>query len=99
MWGPRRHGGIGANKNGDSTIHLALYKYDSCGFCQRVFRAIDGLDVQIEYRDVQADASWRQDLQSRTGRTTVPCLVVDEQPMFESGDIIQWLQEHFKVKA
>lgn len=29
-----------------------------------------------------------------TGRRTVPCLYIDNQPMFESQDIMEWLRDN-----
>ncbi len=71
---------------------LALYKYDLCGYCRRVLRVLDELGVEIELRDTLAEPKWREDLHRRTGRTQVPCLLIDEEPMFESLDIIAWLR-------
>ncbi len=107
MWGwgsdnpaKSREGGDGNNTMPDgSTLHLALYKYDACGFCSRVHRAIDQLEVKVEYRDVSTDRQMRLDHRERTGRTTVPALYIDDEPMFESRDIIDWLQERFPTKA
>lgn len=91
-----RTGGDGHESLPDGTpVDLVLYKFDSCFFCRRVFEAIDRLGVQIEYRDVREDPTWRADLRDRTGRTQVPCLLVDGEPMFESRDIVAWLEEQF----
>jgi len=98
--GETRSGGNGENTLSDgTTVQLALYKYESCPYCRRVLAALDQLTVNIEYRDVQADPKWRQDLQRRTRRTTVPCLLIDDTPMFESADIVRWLQERFPATA
>ena len=94
--GPERVGGDGQNTlSGGAMVHLALYKTDSCGFCRRVFRVIDELDVQVEYRDLNASVEHRKALREQTGRTTVPCLLIDGTPMFESADIVDWLRETF----
>ena len=100
--GPRvdRTGGSGLNALSDGReMRLVLYKFDSCPACRRVFRAIDDLDVAIEYRDTRTERQWRADLMKRTGRTQVPCLFIDGDPMFESRDIAAWLREHFPASA
>jgi len=91
-----RLGGDGANvlPNGRQVV-LALYKSDRCPFCFRVYRAIDRLGVNVEYRDVRVEPRWKSDLLERTGRTQVPCLFVDGEPMFESLDIVRWLERSF----
>ena len=84
-------------------MHLALYKYDSCGYCQRVMRAIDalGLREHIEMRDVLVDPAHRQAVVDARGRGTVPVLRIDREDgtdvewMGESADIVAWLYDQF----
>jgi|GEM_PF-790944 len=70
---------------------LALYAYDSCGFCQRVFRTVGQLGIEVELRNTMRDPKHRRDLVEATGRGTVPCLFIDGEPMHESSDIVAWL--------
>ena len=76
--------------------HLTLYGRWSCPYCVRVYRIITslGLEERIENRKTTIGSKWRRDLKSRTGKTQVPCLFIDGQAMFESLDIIAWLQEN-----
>ena len=76
---------------------LQLYGRSSCGYCRRVERVIQqlGIEQHIERCDASYSSNWRQDLLQRTGRTQVPCLFVDDVPMFESLDIIAWLRRQF----
>jgi len=93
-----RNGGEGVNTLADgSELRLELYKSDGCPYCQRVFASIDRLNVAIEYRDVN-QGGHRADHVKRTGRQTVPCLYVNDEPMFESGDIIAWLNDRFSAR-
>ena len=73
---------------------LILYQFRSCPYCRRVLRVVDDLGLDIELRDTAEVSRWRTDLRERTGRTQVPCLFIDGEPMFESSDIIAWLREH-----
>lgn len=74
---------------------LELYKKDSCPFCQRVMRVIEeqGRD-DIAMRDIVEDDANRRRLVEVGGKQQVPCLFIDGNPLYESGDIIAWLQEH-----
>jgi glutaredoxin 3 len=74
--------------------HLALYYFDSCPFCQIVLKVIDKLDLDVEMRDISMDQNHLARLTKDTGRRTVPCLYIDDKPMHESADIIQWLQKN-----
>lgn len=81
------------------TAELALYHYDSCMFCARVRRAIARLNLDIELRDILRDANHRRDLEAGGGRSTVPCLRIgkgaDAKWMYESADIVAWLEKKF----
>ncbi len=74
---------------------LVLYKFDACPFCYRVQSWLEGRDVPVVYKDTRQDPEAREELQARTGRTQVPCLFIDGEPLFESGDILEWLEEHY----
>ena len=78
----------------DEPRMLALYKYNSCPYCQRVLKAIDRLGIAVEMRDIQQTHIHRSELRDRTGRTTTPCLFIDDQPLFESLDIVAWLEAY-----
>jgi glutaredoxin 3 len=97
MWPfTKREGGDGANLRPDgTTLRLALYKFDACPYCQLVFRAIDKTGAKVEYRDIHADARWRDELIGLNGKTQVPCLLIDGKPMLESGDISRYLHATF----
>jgi glutaredoxin 2 len=80
----------------DSKTQYSLYYYNSCPFCVRVLRVLQGLEIDVELRDILSDSTHRNALQAATGRTMVPCLRIDKgeksQWMFESMDIIRYLQ-------
>lgn len=77
---------------------LALYETRACPYCHRVRRALARLDVEVESRDLSV-GSHRADLIAATGRSTVPCLFIDGTPLFESLDIIAWLEAYAAAKA
>ncbi len=81
-----------------NTKGLALYHFQGCPYCQRVRDAIDRLGLEIGRRDIQLDPSYREELFAATGRTTVPCLRIEDasgsvQWMHESSDIISYLEK------
>jgi len=53
-------------------------------------------DITIALKNVSANSETRQELITISGKTQVPCLVVDGQPMLESDDIIDWLANNWK---
>ena len=79
------------NKKGEP-LNLVLYKYDSCWFCQKVMRAIDNLQLNVAYRDTRRDTGAIEELMNTGGRTQVPCLFINGRPLYESEDIVHFLE-------
>lgn len=83
----------------DVARELVLYRSGMCGYCVRVERVLDSLGLELEMRDTARDSSVRNELRDRTGRTQVPCLFIDGTPLFESADIIVWLEAYARAGA
>lgn len=71
---------------------MILYYYPQCPFCARVLSAIKPLNLDIELRNTNTHPNYKKELNNLTGRNTVPCLVENGKPMFESADIIKYLK-------
>jgi glutathione S-transferase len=71
---------------------LMLYYFPSCPFCRAVLDCLDRLDKKIPMRDIQTEDGARDDLIKIGGKGQVPCLVIDGEPLYESSDIVQWLE-------
>ncbi|MBR3181623.1 MAG: glutathione S-transferase N-terminal domain-containing protein [Eggerthellaceae bacterium] len=76
---------------------LELYYYPECPYCQKVLRALDALGASdaVELRNIHADDDALQTLIAVGGKRQVPCLFIDGSPLYESGDIVEWLQGRF----
>lgn len=81
--------------------NLALYQFQACPFCVKVRKEIARLGLNIELRDARNDTGHRAELENGGGRIKVPCLRVthsdgkQEQWLYESEEINQWLRERF----
>ncbi len=80
--------------------NLALYQFKTCPFCIKVRREMNRLSLDIALLDAQKQPQHREALVQGGGRAKVPCLkITDEkgnsQWMYESSDIIQYLQTRF----
>ncbi len=74
---------------------LELFKKETCPYCQRVMRFIDSAGrTDIVYRDIRESAEAAEELVRVGGKSQVPCLFIDGRPLYESQDIIEWLEEH-----
>lgn len=74
-------------------MKLELFKRDTCPYCVKVQMAIRemGVEDHIEQLDISHDATARKRLVAVGGKQQVPCLFIDGKPLYESNDIIRWL--------
>ena len=82
------------------TKKLALYQYAACPFCVKVRRAMKRNGLNIETRDAKRSEQFKEELITGGGQLKVPCLRIEEDNgdvswMFESGDIINYLEGRF----
>ncbi len=84
-----------------ATKNMALYQFHACPFCVKTRRAIRRLGLNIEIRDARNNPKWKQQLVEQGGRYQVPALFIDDENggrwMYESRDIIAWLEQEFSV--
>ncbi len=75
---------------------LSLYHRNFCMFCTRVINAINGLEIDIDGKDIWKDADAKNELEQAMGRATVPVLRIESADgtvkwMPESNDIVRYL--------
>lgn len=75
---------------------LTLYYFDSCPFCIRVLRYLDGRGINIPMKNTMQDAGARDELINIGGKGQVPCLVIDGEALYESSDIVDWFEVNWK---
>ncbi|MDZ4201398.1 MAG: glutathione S-transferase N-terminal domain-containing protein [Gallionella sp.] len=79
---------------------LALYHFKTCPFCIKVRHEMGRLSLPVTLRDAQHDPEHRDALLQGGGKIQTPCLRITDaqgqvQWMYESGDIIKYLQQRF----
>jgi glutaredoxin len=79
---------------------LALYHFKTCPFCIKVRHEMARLSLPIALRDAQHDPEFRSELLQGGGKIQTPCLQITDgqgnvQWMYESNDIINYLQQRF----
>lgn len=84
------------------TKNLALYQYKACPFCVKVRRSMKRNSLNIETRDAKRVASHKDELVNGGGALKVPCLRIEDEKgevswMYESSDIIQYLESRFST--
>ena len=73
---------------------LVLYVMTGCPYCIKVKRFLADNGVNILERNISIDAEAEQTLITVGGKRQVPCLFIDGKPLYESSDIIAWVQEN-----
>jgi glutaredoxin len=79
---------------------LVLYHFPTCPFCIKVRREMARMSLPIALRDAQHNPEHRADLLQGGGKIQTPCLQIADgqgnvQWMYESNDIIKYLQQRF----
>ena len=79
---------------------LILYVKTGCPFCHKVLATGEELEISFEEKNI-ADDAVAAELVARGGKQQVPYLVDSERgvEMYESGDIVLYLHEHYAKPA
>ena len=67
--------------------HVKIYTREWCGYCTAALRLLKQKGVEFEHIDCSADPATRKWLVEATGRTTVPQIFIDGQPVGGYTDI------------
>lgn len=78
---------------------VELYFRKSCPYCRKVLSFLTLENLAVKMLDMEQQPQLRDKLKQLSGKTQVPCLVIDGKPLFESDDIIAWLKQNKPKKA
>ncbi len=82
-------------------MQLELYQLDGCPYCQKVQKRMSELGVSYITHHPRENEEEMDELMELGGKDQVPFLVVRDDSgaiiasMYESDDIIDWLDEQF----
>lgn len=71
---------------------LELFMKPACPYCVKVMSFMEENGITVPLRNIEADEDAAKTLVTVGGKRQVPCLFIDGQPLYESGDIIEWLR-------
>lgn len=74
---------------------LTLYLTPWCPYCIKVQNYLHRRGINVAEKDISADSVARRELVNLNGKTQVPCLLIDDKPLLESDDIIQWFADNY----
>lgn len=71
---------------------MELYYFDECPYCQKVFRYMQDRGITVAKRNIYEDDDAYRTLLEIGGKIQVPCLMIGGRAMYESDDIIAWME-------
>lgn len=75
---------------------ITLYQFAHCPFCAKVRAKLD--EKNLKYKTVEVPSNRldpvRKELLEKSGVLTVPIIDIDGKFIGESGDIIEYVEEH-----
>ena len=78
----------------ESTHELELFIIPSCPYCKKVMRYMDVHTIEIPLSDITSNPEAAEKLIEVGGKRQVPCLFIDGKPLYESDDIVAWLNKN-----
>lgn len=75
----------------------SLYQFTACPFCIKVRRVMRKLNLPIELKNANTDENIKAELLAKGGSSKVPCLRTGDKWLYESKDIINYLEDKFPV--
>lgn len=81
----------------DQPRRFVLYHFDACPYCVKVRRAAARLGLELPLADTRRDPAAARALRAATGGTQVPCLFIDDVPLLESDDIVDYLEAYARA--
>lgn len=73
---------------------LELYVMTGCPYCIKVKNFLASNGISIPQRNITTDRTAERHLIAVGGKRQVPCLFIDGKPLYESSDIITWVQKN-----
>lgn len=70
-----------------------LFVGSFCPHCRKVENFLDENDIKIDIVNINKDRDAMMELIQKGGKRQVPCLFHDGEYMYESNDIIEFLQK------
>jgi glutaredoxin 3 len=75
---------------------LTLYYRPTCPYCVKVLDFLSENKItEITFKDISKNPEYVDELIDIGDKKQVPCLIIDETPLYESSDIIAWFKEHY----
>lgn len=75
--------------------NLQLFIKRTCPYCAKVRSFMAHNNISIPVKDISSSPEAREELIRVGGKQQVPCLFIDGSALYESHDIIEYLQKEY----
>ena len=73
---------------------VVLYSSKRCPYCKDVEKYLSSVHKKVETKLIDDNPELKAELKAKGGKVQVPCLIIDNYPLYGSQDIIQWMKTH-----
>lgn len=73
---------------------VILYSSKRCPYCKDVENYLSSVHKTVKTYCIDDQAELKAELKAKGGKVQVPCLIVDDYPLYGSQDIIKWMKTH-----
>lgn len=73
---------------------LQLYYIPTCSYCLKVLHFMEENKISIPLVNRDENSSNRAQLMKLGRKPQVPCLIINGKPLYESDEIIEWLNKY-----
>jgi len=73
---------------------LKLYYLPWCPYSQKVISYLKEIHKTVPLENLQKNPEAKAELQKIGGKSQVPCLIINNYPLYESDAILKWLSEN-----
>lgn len=72
--------------------NLKLYVLPNCPYCNKVRNYLKDKNFDVEIKDINIEENQKRLLE--VGKIDqVPCLFIEEKPLYETAEIIKWFKD------
>ncbi|HCJ83111.1 MAG TPA: hypothetical protein DHV41_03775 [Parachlamydiales bacterium] len=72
---------------------LTLYYAPWCYYSHKVLNYLDRIHKRVPLKDIQ-NPLYKEELIRLGGKRQIPCLIINQEALYESNEIIAWLSQH-----
>ena len=70
----------------------------NCPFCAKVRDYLQENNISVPMKDIRENPDYREELIKIGNKAQVPCLIIDGKALYESDEILRWIEKNLKTQ-